>query len=403
MSKPSSLPRWASVAQTPTNIVEPASGNKDAGFEENTQPPAQWFNWLFNLLYQWAAYLDGIEAESLDWSVPQSFHTDDDAQTTITVTCNGDDSVGIDVTGGTNAGEAIIATGGIGTTSGGIGALVTGGEATSNAVTAGTGVQSTGGLSSGTGGTGGIGVKGIGGAGATGGIGVFGKGGAGSAGVWAEGPGGGGGGIGLYATAITTGVAGYFEQTASANALYATRGTSPSGDSHTVAFIQKNRADNENYAALYLEQNRIGSSGWNARSPAINIGRGTILFSDSSQPTAAQDPGYNNLQCSTNLCKAWGTLDFDGNGNVTVTDGYNLTAAINGVLSDQCDVTFVRAMANSDYSIQILVRDRGYQPYVAAQVSGSFSFKIEQIATTTLQDFDTDGPFRAFIQIFGRQ
>ncbi len=53
-AKPSSLPRWSSVS----GVVEPSSGQKDTGFEGGQFPPAQYFNWLFNLIYQWADYLD---------------------------------------------------------------------------------------------------------------------------------------------------------------------------------------------------------------------------------------------------------------------------------------------------------------------------------------------------------
>ena len=53
--KPTTLPRWADSGG---DIVEPSSGKKDVGWEVDEQPPAQWFNWLFNLLYTWIQYLN---------------------------------------------------------------------------------------------------------------------------------------------------------------------------------------------------------------------------------------------------------------------------------------------------------------------------------------------------------
>src|SRR3990172_1579843 len=57
-AKPTSVPRWADVGG---DIVEPTSGKKDIGWVFNEEPPAQYFNWLLNLTYQWLQYLsDGV-------------------------------------------------------------------------------------------------------------------------------------------------------------------------------------------------------------------------------------------------------------------------------------------------------------------------------------------------------
>lgn len=53
-AKPSSVPRWADVGGA---IVEPSSGKKDIGWAAGERPPAQFFNWLLNLIYQWILYL----------------------------------------------------------------------------------------------------------------------------------------------------------------------------------------------------------------------------------------------------------------------------------------------------------------------------------------------------------
>jgi hypothetical protein len=57
-TKPSSNPRWGDVGG---DIVEPSSGQKDVGFVAGQKAPAQFLNWLLNLLYQWIVYLsDGV-------------------------------------------------------------------------------------------------------------------------------------------------------------------------------------------------------------------------------------------------------------------------------------------------------------------------------------------------------
>jgi hypothetical protein len=53
VAKPSADPRWANVGGA---IVVPASGKLDIGFVTSEKPPSEWFNWLFNLIYQWILY-----------------------------------------------------------------------------------------------------------------------------------------------------------------------------------------------------------------------------------------------------------------------------------------------------------------------------------------------------------
>lgn len=54
-TEPSSLPRWATDGAA--GIVEPSSGKKDLGFDPGERPPAQYFDWLFNLIYLWIYWL----------------------------------------------------------------------------------------------------------------------------------------------------------------------------------------------------------------------------------------------------------------------------------------------------------------------------------------------------------
>ena len=60
MPAPSVQPRWADVGG---QITEPTSGKKDKGFKQKEKPPAQYLNWLFNLIYQWIAYFATLIAQ----------------------------------------------------------------------------------------------------------------------------------------------------------------------------------------------------------------------------------------------------------------------------------------------------------------------------------------------------
>ena len=57
--KPTDVARWATDPET---TVEPDEDKKDIGWENGEEgPPALYFNWLFNLSFQWQAYLrDGV-------------------------------------------------------------------------------------------------------------------------------------------------------------------------------------------------------------------------------------------------------------------------------------------------------------------------------------------------------
>ena len=49
-------PEWASAEGA--DIVEPSSERKAIGWEVDDKPPAGWFNWWKNLVYQWFNYLE---------------------------------------------------------------------------------------------------------------------------------------------------------------------------------------------------------------------------------------------------------------------------------------------------------------------------------------------------------
>lgn len=61
-TKPTKYPRWANIPTVDPvyggpNVIEPAESKKDVGWIKEF-PPNQYFNWLFNLLYQWVLYFD---------------------------------------------------------------------------------------------------------------------------------------------------------------------------------------------------------------------------------------------------------------------------------------------------------------------------------------------------------
>jgi hypothetical protein len=60
-TRPTSFPRWAETAGgTPSsNIADPTSDKKDAGWTDSEEPPSGILNWFQNKVYQWIAYFDG--------------------------------------------------------------------------------------------------------------------------------------------------------------------------------------------------------------------------------------------------------------------------------------------------------------------------------------------------------
>lgn len=91
MAKPSTLPRWANLAN-PADIVDPPSGKKDTGWLTAEKPPHSYFNWFMNLVYLWAVYLDGLTGEALTWTAAHvhnrnvTFHKGADPEA---ITCDG--------------------------------------------------------------------------------------------------------------------------------------------------------------------------------------------------------------------------------------------------------------------------------------------------------------------------
>jgi hypothetical protein len=58
MARPDELPRWADGVDA--LITEPSEGKKTIGWDAGERPPAQFFNWLLNRIYQWLVYADQV-------------------------------------------------------------------------------------------------------------------------------------------------------------------------------------------------------------------------------------------------------------------------------------------------------------------------------------------------------
>lgn len=90
-AKPSTTPRWADVGGA---ITVPSSGKQNVGWAAGERPPAQFLNWLFNLIYQWILYLrDGAFVG--DHSITGALSVSTDLAVTDDVTVGGD----VDITG----------------------------------------------------------------------------------------------------------------------------------------------------------------------------------------------------------------------------------------------------------------------------------------------------------------
>lgn len=86
MSKPATLPRWATDVGT---TVEPFAGHKNTGWAELERPPAKYFNWLFNTIYSWLVYFDTDTDERLHSRLMESLANTVDISNGVTVNYNG--------------------------------------------------------------------------------------------------------------------------------------------------------------------------------------------------------------------------------------------------------------------------------------------------------------------------
>lgn len=110
---------WGWVTTTPVT--------KDSGWLPNTQPPAQWFNWLFNLIYQWVLWIQDLANQNFTggsvgpWTGLHQFTGGVGTTAPITIeagiSTSGGPVPGIDSTGGRNGagnpGPGVKGTGGL--------------------------------------------------------------------------------------------------------------------------------------------------------------------------------------------------------------------------------------------------------------------------------------------------
>lgn len=104
MAAPTKLPVWATDAGT---TVEPTTGKKAAGWTVTEKPPARWFNWWMNLVYQWFAYVFNATDGNIQFTNSVA------NKRAIDVTGNGT-AAGARFTGGSSAGPGIEAVAGAG-------------------------------------------------------------------------------------------------------------------------------------------------------------------------------------------------------------------------------------------------------------------------------------------------
>lgn len=69
--KPSVNVTWGTGSAV---IVEPSSGEKAAGVTVGDKFPAQWFNFLFNGIWQWIVWLAAFESTAHQWTAEQDFN-----------------------------------------------------------------------------------------------------------------------------------------------------------------------------------------------------------------------------------------------------------------------------------------------------------------------------------------
>ncbi len=78
---PSDLPEWDPA--NPARIEDPGAPKKAAGWDDGEAPPAKWFNWQWNLVYQWLRYIKDVLANSygVEHNTTSGTHSDVTADT----------------------------------------------------------------------------------------------------------------------------------------------------------------------------------------------------------------------------------------------------------------------------------------------------------------------------------
>lgn len=335
-AKPTNAIDWAPA--DPADIVEPAGGDKTAGFDPGFKPPAQWFNWFWKLATDWFKYLrDGVIVGEA--GLP-----------------------GFDVTGGTGNTRGVKATGvGTGTGVVGIGGASDGHGVSGQSQGTGRGI-----FGDATGSGPGVYGQSVTGAGVTGagggsGSGVQGTGGTTSGAIGVLGIGAGSNGHGVKGTGKGTGsgVVAIGESGTAGNGVQATAGSAGGHGVHaagsTAGYAVKASAGGAGIA-IYAESG--------AGSDVIEVVRfaGWLKLSGAN---SGPNTGFANMLAPKNLMKAWGTIPYDNNysQDTVYTDdlgsgafeGFNIASWERKIIgSDQLiKVSFTTPMLDTHYAVTI--------------------------------------------------
>lgn len=76
-TKPALLPEWNADTSGTTNyvgITEPPQAKKDTGWEADEEPAAQYFNWLFSVIYAWLLFVWSYVRELAKVSTPDGLY-----------------------------------------------------------------------------------------------------------------------------------------------------------------------------------------------------------------------------------------------------------------------------------------------------------------------------------------
>ncbi len=337
-TKPTKLPAWNTGG---ANNTEPSGAEKIAGWTVGQQPPSSYFNWLQKLYYEWAAYLDDLEAQAMNWTAEHIFDEK------ITVSTTNATSNAVTATGGSTAGHGVSGTAQVGSTGTGVVGLALGsghgvsGAAVNAAANGGNFVNnansatalkgtSTGTSSYGVWGEGKrAGVKGLGTSGGNGG--TF-TGDSGAAGIEATG-------------GATNGIGGIFTGRTAAG-VYATR-----DDSTTLPVIT---AD------------------------------GSIDFNGATYTSAGT--GFTNKLTVENLIKAWGVFYSDAPSvGPTLLESFNCSATSITNPGGICRIDFQDDMADTNYAViatvmyHSTIRDHYFRMH--SRTTGYFEFTLNALDT----------------------
>ena len=386
MPKPTQTPRWANVGGS---IVEPLEGKKDIGYVNAELPTHSEMNWLFNLIYQWAVWLDGLQAEALTWTNVNTF------QKGVVVTQSTLNGVGLTVTGN-GGGDGVFGTGG---STGGAGVHGLGGAFGASGILGvgngnGDGVTGNGGSTNGS-----VGVRGTSGAtngsggyfegSGTGeglkgvsfgtGVGVVGIGGTNQSGITGAGGGSGAGMVGTGgATAGSTGVIGTSAATNGNGGQFSGTGTG-------------------------VGVTAIAAS---AGGKAIQLNEGNLAFGSFNTEPAYADAILDRVT-QINVEKAWALFQCNGTTGNLVQDGFNVTSVVQSIAggnNGELTFTIAQDMASGTYGlVGVCESNPTYGLTFAAKGAGSFTARPTFLQDGTFPTATVTNGFIFTIRVVGRQ